>query len=128
MSPTLPAAGSAPIRKSPTLPFGLIVSPRLGYAHTDHRVVAETVWQRSRHLVTPYEIRTCDSELGRPSLSVDIDGEECQRKGDLLETHYTSQRGRTGSRVDTIRAAACLRAFEAATRYAEAFYCRKLTL
>ena len=99
------------------LPFGLIVSPQVDDAHQDLRVAAETVWQRFRHhLVAACEIRKCDGDLGRPNLYVDIDDEGLQRKGDLLETHYTSQRGRTGWCVDTLRAVARLRAIEAATR------------
>jgi hypothetical protein len=128
----LPTASSAMkdlLESVKTLTFGLIVSPQLDEAHQDLSVATETVWQRFRHhLVAGCEIRKCDGDLGRPNLYVDINDEKLQRKGDLLEAHYTSQRGRTGCYVNTIRAVAHLRAIEAATCCAEAFYCRKFVL
>jgi LmbE family N-acetylglucosaminyl deacetylase len=110
-------------------PYDLILAPQLDDAHQDHRVVAETVWQTFRHhLIAAYEIPKYDGDLGRPNLYVDINDEGLQRKVDLLEAHFASQRGRTWWGADTVRAIARLRGIEAATRYAEAFYCRKLVL
>ena len=105
----------------------LIVAPHVDDAHQDHRIVAETVWQTFRdHLVAAYEIPKYDGDLGRPNLFVDIDEATLHRKIDLLEAHFPSQHARTWWGPDTVRAIARLRGIEAATRYAEAFYCRKL--
>lgn len=107
----------------------LVLSPRIDDAHQDHRLVAETVWQTFRnHLVVEYEIPKYDGDLGRPNLFVDIDEATLQRKIDLLQQHFPSQHQRAWWGADTFRAIARLRGVEAATRYAEAFYCRKLVL
>jgi len=112
-----------------TRPFDLILAPQLDDAHQDHRVVAETVLQTFRHhLVAGYEIPKYDGDMGRPNLYVDIDDEGLQRKVELLEAHFRSQQERTWWGEDTVRAIARLRGIEASTRYAEAFYCRKLVL
>jgi LmbE family N-acetylglucosaminyl deacetylase len=110
-------------------PFDLVIGPHTGDAHQDHRTVAETVWQTFRHhLVAEYEIPKYDGDLGRPNLFVDIDEAVLMRKVDLLEAQFPSQHDRTWWGGDTIRAIARLRGIEAATAYAEAFYCRKLVL
>ena len=87
------------------------------------------MWQTFRHhLVAGYEIPKYDGDLGRPNLFVDIDEATLQRKIDLLQTHFPSQHDRTWWGADTFRAIARLRGIEAATRYAEAFYCRKIVI
>ena len=110
-------------------PFDLVIGPHTGDAHQDHRTVAETIWQTFRHhLVAEYEIPKYDGDLGRPNLFVDIDEAGLQRKIELLEASFPSQRDRTWWGGETVRAMARLRGIEAATRYAEAFYCRKLVI
>jgi LmbE family N-acetylglucosaminyl deacetylase len=110
-------------------PIDVILAPHVDDAHQDHRLVAETVWQTFRsHLVVAYEIPKYDGDLGRPNLFVDIDEDRLERKIQLLETHYPSQRGRTWWGADTVRAIARLRGIEAGARYAEAFYGRKIVL
>jgi LmbE family N-acetylglucosaminyl deacetylase len=110
-------------------PIDVILAPHVEDAHQDHRLVAESVWQTFRHhLVAAYEIPKYDGDLGRPNLFVDIDEATLQRKIDLLQTYFPSQHDRTWWGADTFRAIVRLRGIEAATRYAEAFYCRKLVL
>jgi len=110
-------------------PFDIVLGPHTGDAHQDHRTVAETVWQTFRHhLIAEYEIPKYDGDLGRPNLFVDVDEATLQRKIDLLQAYFPSQHDRTWWGADTFRAIARLRGIEAATRYAEAFYCRKLVL
>ena len=110
-------------------PIDVILGPHTEDAHQDHRLVAETVWQTFRHhLVAAYEIPKYDGDLGRPNVFVDIDEATLQRKIDLLQAHYPSQHDRTWWGADAFRAIVRLRGIEAATRYAEAFYCRKLVL
>jgi len=107
----------------------LIFAPHLDDAHQDHRVVAESVGQTFRsHLVAGYEIPKYDGDLGRPNLFIDVDERTLQRKIYLLEANFPSQRTRTWWGADTVRAIARLRGIEAATRFAEAFHCRKVVL
>lgn len=107
----------------------LILAPRTDDAHQDHRIVAETVWQTFRsHIVAEYEIPKYDGDLGRPNVFVTIDERTLTRKIDLLHTHFPSQHGRTWWGGDTVRAIARLRGIESATRFAEAFHCRKIVL
>jgi LmbE family N-acetylglucosaminyl deacetylase len=97
--------------------------------HQDHRLVSDLTWNTWRdHLVLEYEIPKYDGDLGRPNLFVDVDETTLQRKIDLLESGYPSQRDRTWWGGDTVRALARLRGIEAATRYAEAFFSRKLVI
>ena len=128
----LPAASTAVkdmLESIKARPFDLILAPHLDDAHQDHRLVAETVWQTFRHhLVAAYEIPKYDGDLGHPNLFVDIDEATLQRKIDLLQAYYPSQHDRTWWGADTFRAIVRLRGIEAATRYAEAFHCRKLVL
>jgi LmbE family N-acetylglucosaminyl deacetylase len=110
-------------------PIDLVIGPHTGDAHQDHRIIAETVGQTFRHhLVAEYEIPKYDGDLGRPNLFVDIDEAVLRRKIDLLEASFPSQHDRTWWGGETVRALARLRGIEAATKYAEAFYCRKIVL
>ena len=107
----------------------LILAPHVQDLHQDHRIVAETVWQTFRnHLVAEYEIPKYDGDLGHPNLYADVDETMLTRKIDLLQAHYPSQRDRSWWGPETVRAIARLRGIEAATRYAEAFHCRKIVL
>ena len=107
----------------------LILAPRTDDAHQDHRIVAQTVWQTFRsHIVAEYEIPKYDGDLGRPNVYVAIDEPTLTRKIDLLHAHFPSQHGRTWWGGDTVRAIARLRGIESATRFAEAFHCRKIVL
>lgn len=128
----LPAASTAVkdmLESVKARPIDVILAPHVEDAHQDHRLVAETVWQTFRHhLVAAYEIPKYDGDLGRPNLFVDVDEATLQRKIDLLQACFPSQHDRTWWGGDTFRAIARLRGIEAATRYAEAFYCRKLVL
>ncbi len=128
----LPAASTAMkdmLESVKTRPIDVILAPYVEDAHQDHRLVAKTVWQTFRHhLVAAYEIPKYDGDLGRPNLFVDVDEATLQRKIDLLQACFPSQHDRTWWGADTFRAIARLRGIEAATRYAEAFYCRKLVL
>jgi LmbE family N-acetylglucosaminyl deacetylase len=110
-------------------PFDLVICPRTGDAHQDHRTVAEVAWQTFRHhLIAEYEIPKYDGDLGRPNLFVDIDEAVLRRKIDLLEASFPSQHDRTWWGGETVLALARLRGIEVATRYAEAFYSRKVVL
>jgi LmbE family N-acetylglucosaminyl deacetylase len=108
-------------------PFDLIIAPHREDDHQDHRTLAEAVWQTFRdHLVIEYEIVKYDGDLGRPNAFVELDEATCERKIGLIMDGFPSQATRRWWAAETFRAILQVRGVEAATRYAEAFHCRKL--
>ena len=109
----------------------LIFTHNRNDAHQDHRLLAELTWNTFRdHLILEYEIPKYDGDLGRPSVFVPLSHEICQTKIRNLMEAFPSQRGKTWFREDTFLSLMRLRGMEcnAASGYAEAFYCRKLLL
>ncbi|HUZ77108.1 MAG TPA: PIG-L deacetylase family protein [Chloroflexota bacterium] len=99
--------------------------------HQDHRLVSELTWNAFRnHLILEYEIPKFDGDLGSPNLFVPLTAETCRRKLDLLIRCFGSQRDKTWFSDDVFLSLLRLRGVEAAspTRYAEAFYARKVVL
>jgi len=99
--------------------------------HQDHRVISDLTWNTFRnHLVLEYEVPKYDGDLGSPNFFVHLDKPICQRKVSYLLTSYASQAEKQWFSEDTFRALMRLRGIEsnAPSTYAEAFYCRKLTL
>jgi LmbE family N-acetylglucosaminyl deacetylase len=99
--------------------------------HQDHRLACELTWNTFReHLILEYEIPKYDGDLGQPNLFVPLDGDLVDEKLRLLESHFESQAGKHWFDDDLFRGLLRLRGMEApsATRYAEAFTCRKLTV
>jgi LmbE family N-acetylglucosaminyl deacetylase len=107
----------------------LVVSPWTGDAHQDHRLLGElvpTVWRGIFAL--QYEIPKWDGDLGRPNVYLPLTPELARRKVELLDKHFPSQASRGWWDEEIFLGLARLRGMEAATRYAEAFYCAKATL
>lgn len=99
--------------------------------HQDHRVVCELTWNTfRRHAILEYEIPKYDGDLGAPNVFVPIDEATCRRKVALLLRHFPSQRGKHWFDEEVFRALMRLRGVETggASRFAEAFYARKLLL
>jgi LmbE family N-acetylglucosaminyl deacetylase len=112
-----------------------LVDPDLVLTHTradlhqDHRLACELTWNTFRdHLVLEYEIPKYDGDLGTPNVFVPLDGSTVDEKLRLLREHYPSQAGKHWFDDDLFRSLLRLRGMEAATRYAEAFMCRKLAV
>jgi LmbE family N-acetylglucosaminyl deacetylase len=100
-------------------------------AHQDHRLIAELTWNTFRdHLILEYEVPKYDGDMGRPSLFVPLESEVCDKKVRYLMQAFQSQHTKRWFRQDTFLALLRLRGIEcnAPSGYAEAFYCRKLTL
>ncbi len=100
-------------------------------AHQDHRLIAELTWNTFRdHLILEYEIPKYDGDLGQPSLFVPLESEVCQTKIRYIMEAFHSQRAKRWFREDTFLSLMRLRGMEcnAPSGYAEAFYCRKLTI
>lgn len=99
--------------------------------HQDHREISQLTWNTFRdHVILEYEIPKWDGDLGAPNAFVPVSEESLARKIALLEAHYGSQRSKAWFDAETFRGLARLRGVEcrSPTRFAEAFYARKLAL
>jgi LmbE family N-acetylglucosaminyl deacetylase len=100
-------------------------------AHQDHRLVAELTWNTFRnHLILEYEIPKYDGDLGQPSVFVPLDPETYQHKVRVIMDSFKSQHSKHWFQPETFLSLMRLRGMEcnAPSGYAEAFYCRKMTL
>jgi LmbE family N-acetylglucosaminyl deacetylase len=113
------------------------VSPDLVFTHNrkdshqDHRLLAELTWNTFRdHLILEYEIPKYDGDLGQPSVFVPLDSETAERKIEYIMEAFPSQHTKRWFQPELFRSLMRLRGMEcnAASGYAEAFYCRKLVL
>lgn len=99
--------------------------------HQDHRVLSDLAWNTFRdHLILEYEIPKYDGDLGTPNCYVALDEATCRRKVEVLMRSFPSQHDKQWFTEDTFFALLRLRGIEsnAAGRYAEGFYCRKLVI
>ena len=99
--------------------------------HQDHRTLAELTWNTFRsHLILEYEISKYDGDLGAPNVFVPLEKGLCERKIQLILENFISQKDRTWFDAETFWALLRLRGLEAdsPSRYAEAFYGRKMVL
>lgn len=111
------------------------VQPDLVFTHTrhdlhqDHHLACELTWNTFRnHLILEYEIPKYDGDLGSPNVFVPLEESLVEEKLRIVRTHYGSQHGKHWFDDELFRGLMRLRGMESATRYAEAFTCRKLTL
>lgn len=98
--------------------------------HQDHRVISELTWNTFRnHLILEYEIPKFDGDLGSPNWFSLLSDEVCRKKIRLILESYPSQATKGWFTEDTFSALLRLRGVESGspTRFAEAFYARKLT-
>jgi LmbE family N-acetylglucosaminyl deacetylase len=96
--------------------------------HQDHRLIAELTWNTFRnHIVLEYEITKYDGNPFSPNFYVGLDEATCRRKIEDLFEAYPTQARKAWFTADTFMATLRLRGVESAsaTRYAEAFVCRK---
>jgi len=99
--------------------------------HQDHRTICELTWNTFRnHLILEYEIPKYDGDFGTPNFFVPLEESVCRRKIDAVVNSFLSQQKKHWFEEETFFATLRLRGLECAspTRYAEAFYCRKLVL
>jgi LmbE family N-acetylglucosaminyl deacetylase len=100
-------------------------------AHQDHRIVAELTTNTFRdHCVLRYEIPKWDGDLGRPNAYMPLNAAILERKLQLLNDGFASQRSKDWFDPETFRSLARLRGMEcrAPERYAEAFHVGKFRL
>jgi LmbE family N-acetylglucosaminyl deacetylase len=99
--------------------------------HQDHRLVSELTWNTFRnHLILEYEIPKYDGDFGAPNFFVPLDESVCQRKIDYILGAFDSQIGKRWFSRELFSSVLRLRGMEAnaASGYAEGFYCRKANL
>jgi LmbE family N-acetylglucosaminyl deacetylase len=99
--------------------------------HQDHRLISELTWNTFRnHLILEYEIPKYDGDLGKPNVFIPVDEINCQKKVDIVTGCYKSQGMKSWFTEDIFFSLLRIRGMEsnAPSRYAEAFYCRKLVL
>ena len=100
-------------------------------AHQDHRLIAELTWNTFRdHLILEYEIPKYDGDMGQPCVFVPLEMDVCQKKVRYIMEAFQSQRHKRWFQPETFFSLMRLRGMEcnAASGYAEAFYCRKLVI
>jgi LmbE family N-acetylglucosaminyl deacetylase len=100
-------------------------------AHQDHRQVCRLTWNTFRgHCIFEYEVPKWDGDMGQPNVYMPISAAALERKIELLNSHFGSQRSKQWFDSETFLGLARLRGMEcrAPDRYAEAFFARKLTL
>jgi LmbE family N-acetylglucosaminyl deacetylase len=99
--------------------------------HQDHRVVSELTWNTfRRHQILEYEIPKYDGDLGQPNFYVPLTQNLGKAKVKLLMDGFPSQRSKPWFTVDVFYSLLRLRGIESnsSTKYAEAFYGRKIVL
>ncbi|NGZ09611.1 MAG: PIG-L family deacetylase [Nitrospira sp. LK70] len=99
--------------------------------HQDHRILCELTWNTyRRHQILEYEIPKYDGDLGQPNLYVPLTDEVSREKVRLLMEGFATQRSKRWFTEDTFYSLLRIRGIEspAATRYAEAFYARRVVL
>ena len=107
----------------------LVLAPRTEDAHQDHRGLAQLVPTAFReHLVLGYEIVKWDGDLGRPNAYRPLPPDLAEKKVELLQRHYPSQRHRPWYDREAFLGLARIRGIECQSRYAEAFHTTKLIL
>jgi LmbE family N-acetylglucosaminyl deacetylase len=100
-------------------------------AHQDHRLVNHLTGNSFRdHIILEYEIPKWDGDLGQPNVYVPLSADIMERKFELLNRHFGSQRSKDWFDAETFRGLARLRGMEARApeRYAEGFFLRKAVL
>jgi len=97
--------------------------------HQDHRVISDLTWNTWRnHFILEYEIPKYDGDLGIPNFYIALDEKYIQKRNQILLETFESQRSKHWFEDSTFSALPRIRGMESATKFAEAFYARKLVL
>lgn len=100
-------------------------------SHQDHRAVNELTWNTFRnHTILEYEITKYEGDLGRPTVYAPATGDDVAMKVRHLMECFPSQTSRQWYDEETFRGLMRIRGIEcnSPTKYAEAFYCRKILI
>ena len=100
-------------------------------AHQDHQLIAQLTWNAFRNnLILEYEIVKYDADLGIPNLYVHLNESLVQRKISNICEVFQSQIEKEWFGEETFRSLMRIRGIESnsPSKYAEAFYCRKMVV
>lgn len=109
----------------------LIFTHRGDDRHQDHRLISDLTWNCFRnHLILEYEIPKYDGDLGQPNLFSPLSEGHARMKVKHLFDCFGTQKDRQWFTEDTFWSLMRLRGIESnsPSRFAEGFYCRKMTL
>jgi LmbE family N-acetylglucosaminyl deacetylase len=97
--------------------------------HQDHRVISDLTWNTWRtHFILEYEIPKYDGDLGIPNFYVLLDEKYIKKRNQILLETFQSQNSKHWFDDSTFSSLTRIRGIESATKFAEAFYARKLIL
>jgi LmbE family N-acetylglucosaminyl deacetylase len=97
--------------------------------HQDHRVMSDLTWNAFRnHLILEYEVFKYDGDLAQPNFYVPLDKKTCSTKVKMILRNFESQASKHWFTEDAFLGILRIRGIECASRYAEAFYCRKMII
>lgn len=95
--------------------------------HQDHRVISDLTWNTFRnHLIFEYEIPKYDGDIASPNLFVPLDEGLAAEKAENLCRLFSTQNNKHWFDRETFLALMRLRGMECCSKYAEAFYVRKM--
>ncbi|MEM7452769.1 MAG: PIG-L deacetylase family protein [Planctomycetota bacterium] len=109
----------------------LIFTHRREDRHQDHSTISNLTWNAFRnHLIFEYEIPKYEGDLGQPNVFVPLDEELMQLKCRWVIDAFKTQADKHWFDEETMKSILRLRGIESGRngRYAEAFYCRKLSI
>jgi LmbE family N-acetylglucosaminyl deacetylase len=110
-------------------PPDLILTHYREDGHQDHRIVSDLTWNTFRnHTILEYEIPKFDDDTGSPNAFLPLSEEIAVRKAQIIVTSFASQSGKPWMTPDAFLGLMRLRGIQCQTRYAEAFYSRKMVL
>jgi LmbE family N-acetylglucosaminyl deacetylase len=102
-----------------------------GDLHQDHRVINELTWNTFRnHMILEFEIAKYDADFGSPNSFVRLYENICSKKVNIIVKHFKSQADKMWFTEDLFMSVMRIRGMESnsASRYAEGFYCRKISI
>lgn len=95
--------------------------------HQDHRLVSDLTWNTWRsHQILEYEIPKYDGDIGNPNFYVPLQEKYISLKNKILMESFESQVSKHWFDEETFNALPRLRGIESASKYAEAFFARKI--
>jgi LmbE family N-acetylglucosaminyl deacetylase len=95
--------------------------------HQDHRLISDLTWNTFRnHLILEYEIPKYDGDLGSPNFFVPASERVAKEKANNLCRYFPTQSNKHWFDRNTFLSLMHLRGVECCSKYAEAFYARKM--
>jgi LmbE family N-acetylglucosaminyl deacetylase len=98
-------------------------------AHQDHRLISNLTWNTFRdHSILEYEVPKYDGDLGTPNLYVYLNESDVRRKIKYVLDIFRTQKEKQWFTEETFKSILRIRGVESnsPSKYAEAFYCRKV--